>query len=56
MKQWALQNFEQIYLTCIGLIIFFGFYVAMLRWVLDPKRNQLYKELSQLPMSENKEP
>ncbi len=54
MKQWALKDFEQIYLTCIGLIIFLGFYLGMLRWVLDPKRKEFYQKLSQIPLDEVK--
>jgi cytochrome c oxidase cbb3-type subunit 4 len=49
MKQ-GLLYFTDTYLTIIGLMIFFGFFLTALVWVFLPRNRNLYKYTAQLPL------
>lgn len=48
MKE-GLSNFTDTYLTSIGLLIFFGFFIAMVIWVSRKENRHLYNQVEQLP-------
>ncbi|MGZ3769977.1 MAG: cbb3-type cytochrome oxidase subunit 3 [Bdellovibrio sp.] len=50
MKQEALSYFTDTYLTALGLLIFFGFFVGVLIWVYRKSSTELYTQLEQLPL------
>jgi len=52
MKQIALAHFNQLYLTCGALIIFFALFVSALIWVYRPSGKKTYQSISQFPLEE----
>lgn len=53
MKAEALSYFHMPYLTQIGLLIFFSFFMCLLYLVFHKKRLPYYEHLAQLPISED---
>lgn len=51
MKQEALKYFMQTYLTSLGLLIFFLFFVGVMIWVYRKNSNIHYARMTQLPLS-----
>ena len=50
MKQEGLKFFTETYLTSIGLILFFVFFVCVMLWVYRSSSKELYKRLEKLPL------
>lgn len=50
-KQWV-TNFTDAYLTEVGLIIFFSFFVSVLFWVHRQSSKNLYAQLEKSPFEE----
>ena len=50
MKQEGLLYFTDTYLTTLGLLIFFAFFVSMLFWVSRPYNKKKFKHLEQMPI------
>lgn len=50
MKQEGLKFFAETYLTSIGLMIFFLFFLAVVLWVYRGPSKELYKRLEKLPL------
>lgn len=49
MKE-GLMHFTDTYLTSIGLVIFFLFFMGVLYWTSRKPNLQLYEQLKQLPL------
>jgi cbb3-type cytochrome oxidase subunit 3 len=52
MKQDGLQYFTDTYLTAIGLMIFFLFFVGVLVWINRKSAKKFYGKMEQLPLSD----
>ena len=52
MKQEAFKLFTQTYLTSIGLIIFFGFFIGVVLWVYRSPSQELYDRMEKLPLQD----
>lgn len=52
MKQEALKYFTDTYLTALGLVIFFGFFVGVCLWVYRKHSAGHYARMTNLPLSE----
>lgn len=52
MKQEALKYFTDTHLTAIGLLLFFGFFVGMLVYVMKKSKRD-WDEVARLPLEEN---
>ena len=52
MKQEALMQFTDTYLTSAGLIIFFLFFIGVLYWTSRKENLTLYKKMETLPLIE----
>lgn len=50
MKQEGLKFFTETYLTSIGLLLFFVFFVSVIFWVYRGPSKDLYKRLEKLPL------
>ncbi len=50
MKAEGLRFFTDTYLTVIGLIIFFSFFVGLLFWVRVRAKQGVYQRLQSLPL------
>jgi cbb3-type cytochrome oxidase subunit 3 len=50
MKQEALKYFADTYLTAMGLLIFFGFFVATVLWVYRKHSKTHYARMTQIPL------
>lgn len=55
MKNEGLAYFSDTYLTSLGLVIFFIFFVAMIFWVYRKQSKELYNYVEQLPLTEGSE-
>lgn len=53
MKSEVLSQFPWTNLTCLGLLIFFGFFVGVLAWVLRKDLKQTYVEAQNIPLDED---
>lgn len=53
MKSEVLKLFPWIDLTCLGLILFFVFFVNVIFWVLRKDRSSIYSYIEKLPYSED---
>jgi hypothetical protein len=53
MKSEVMQYFHMPYLSLIGLLIFFSFFMLMLLFVMQRKRSGLYTYLGHLPLGED---
>ncbi len=49
MKSEALQHFQYIGLTCLGLLLFFIVFVGALLWVFRPRTKELYSYTEKIP-------
>lgn len=49
MKSEFLVHFKDIWLVCIGLLIFFSVFVGALIWVFRPRSTQSYRYIESLP-------
>lgn len=54
MKE-GLKYFTDTYLTSIGLLLFFVFFVAVIFWVFRKGSKAFYNKASQLPLNEPEE-
>lgn len=54
MKQEALKYFTDLHLTVLGLLIFFGFFIAVVFWVYRKDSKALYAALTNLPLSDER--
>ncbi|MBK9321523.1 MAG: cbb3-type cytochrome c oxidase subunit 3 [Bdellovibrionaceae bacterium] len=52
MKQEALMQFTDTYLTSVGLIIFFLFFMGVLYWTSRKENIALYKKIETMPLIE----
>lgn len=52
MKQEVMSYFHMPYLTLIGLMIFFSFFMIMVFFVMQKNRGVLYDYLGHLPLEE----
>ncbi len=52
MKQEALMQFTDTYLTSAGLIIFFSFFMGVLYWTSRKENKALYKKMETMPLIE----
>ena len=52
MKSEGLAYFTDTYLTSIGLLIFFGFFVAVLIWTSRQENRALYTKLQNQPLED----
>ncbi|MDG0816015.1 cbb3-type cytochrome oxidase subunit 3 [Bdellovibrio svalbardensis] len=52
MKQLGLAAFTDTYLTALGLIIFFLFFIGMILWVNHKDRKVLYKQMENMPLND----
>ena len=55
MKQEALKYFTQTYLTSMGLIIFFAFFVGLLIWVYRRHSGVHYARMTSIPLQDDGE-
>lgn len=55
MKAEGLKYFTDTYMTSIGLILFFTFFVSMLIWVFRASAKQSYHYIEQLPLKQDGE-
>ncbi|WP_081110898.1 CcoQ/FixQ family Cbb3-type cytochrome c oxidase assembly chaperone [Bdellovibrio bacteriovorus] len=52
MKQEGLKFFTDTYLTSLGLLIFFLFFVGVLIWVYRKNSSKIYHRMEQLPLTD----
>jgi cbb3-type cytochrome oxidase subunit 3 len=52
MKQEVLSNFEWIYLSVFGLLLFLTLFLGMLAWIWRKDSKKTYEEASRLPFQE----
>lgn len=52
MKQEGLKFFTDTYLTSLGLVIFFVFFVCMTIWVFKASNRSRYEYLENLPLDQ----
>ncbi|MEK6554961.1 MAG: cbb3-type cytochrome c oxidase subunit 3 [Bdellovibrionota bacterium] len=50
MKSEGLAYFTDTYLTSIGLLIFFAFFVAVIIWTSRRESQKLYRRVENLPL------
>lgn len=50
MKQEGLKFFTDTYMTSMGLIIFFAFFVGVLFWVYRKSSTETYAQLEKMPL------
>lgn len=53
MKSLILSQFPMIYLTCAGLLIFFGFFIGVLAWVFRKGGREVYDRIAPMPLRED---
>ena len=52
MKSIVLSKFSQIWMPSLVLLMFFGIFMTMVIYIFNKKRDQRYKDISQLPFDE----
>lgn len=52
MKQDGLMYFTDTYLTAVGLLIFFLFFVGVVVWVNRKQGKTYYKRMEQIPLND----
>lgn len=55
MKAEALSKFPHIWLTCLGLLLFFGVFMGALAWVFRRGSVDFYAKLSASPLENPQE-
>ncbi len=52
MIKEALKSFPMIWLTCVGLLIFFAVFLGVLSWVLRKGSKSIYQKTENIPFEE----
>lgn len=51
MKAQALAGFPLPWLTAVGFLLFFGFFIGMLIWIYRKNSGEFYRVMADLPIA-----
>ena len=54
MKRQVFENFDLTILPSIGMILFLSVFLGMVIWVFRRNSKQIYNEMSQIPLEEER--
>ncbi len=54
MKRQVFENFDLTILPSIGMILFLSVFLGMVIWVFRKNSKQIYSEMSQIPLEEER--